>query len=59
MSPHLLLSRPPSAAGFGLAAVVSGSGHEHAGGIPTYEHCGPIRHGDEGVENLTNNVAEV
>ena len=48
-----------TSAGFGLTAVASGSGHEHDGGIMIHEHCGPIRRGDEGVERLTNNVAEV
>ena len=47
------------AAGFGLAAVASGSGHEHRDGVPIHEHCGPIRCGDEGVEKLSNNVAEL
>ena len=46
-------------AGFGLTAITDGAGHEHAGGCSIHEHCGPIHVGDEGVEGLTNNVAEV
>ena len=38
---------------------MNGAGHEHAGGCSIHEHCGPIHIGDEGVEGLTNNVAEV
>jgi hypothetical protein len=42
------------AAGFGLAVVEGGDGHEHSGGRARHHHYGPIRIGDEGTEKLTN-----
>ena len=47
------------AAGFGLAAVHGGDGQEHTDGIVLHQHFGPIAVGDEGAQQLTNNVAEL
>ena len=43
----------------GVNAIEAGSGPEHAGGKVLHQHCGPVRIGDEGATQYTNNVAEV
>ena len=48
-----------TSAGFGLIAVEKGTGSEHGNGEAICEHCGPVRIGDHGAQQLTNNVAEL
>ncbi len=47
------------AAGYGLAAVSGGDGPEHSGGQVEFQQCGPVRFGDDGATQLTNNVSEI